>query len=574
MNETENKSGTRRLLDPAAWRYFSSYYRGEYPLLLLFGIVAAVQALLVLPVLMLVRRIFDVALPQKHVTQIVLLGAGIFLLRTLNGGISLWMRAKQIKTFKAAISRMREDLLARLYTFSRRFYTRFDRNTMHARIVQDTERLDDVSSALISRLLPALLTSLALIILLLFLNWFLLLVMVSLTPLLFLTLQLTGRRVKERVFVFQRAFEVFSKGTLFVLHHMDLIHIQSCETEDAVSRAEQVQHLRKTGERMAFIYALHGQVQNTVTGLSGIIILTLGAAAVAAHSMTLGQLLSFWVAAGLLNGYARTIIDAVPQILAGNESMVTLNRLMHEGESAPYSGQKHIDFTGEIELRNVVFAFDQRPVLNGLNLRINPGANIAIVGPNGAGKSTLAWLILGSYRPLQGVVLADGIPYDEIDMVRFRRSIGTVTQHPEFFTGSIAENIGYGAADHTTLDKMKQAARIALVHDFIESLPDGYDTQVGEGGVLLAGGEAQRLAIARALLRQPRLLILDEPTNHLDRNAIRRLMEQLQRLGNRPAILTISHDREVVDFADTVYALRDGIAVPQSGAALTAAGTR
>ena len=280
-----------------------------------------------------------------------------FLLRTLNGGISLWMRAKQIKTFKAAISRMREDLLARLYTFSRRFYTRFDRNTMHARIVQDTERLDDVSSALISRLLPALLTSLALIILLLFLNWFLLLVMVSLTPLLFLTLQLTGRRVKERVFVFQRAFEVFSKGTLFVLHHMDLIHIQSCETEDAVSRAEQVQHLRKTGERMAFIYALHGQVQNTVTGLSGIIILTLGAAAVAAHSMTLGQLLSFWVAAGLLNGYARTIIDAVPQILAGNESMVTLNRLMHEGESAPYSGQKHIDFTGEIEAQERCFCF-------------------------------------------------------------------------------------------------------------------------------------------------------------------------------------------------------------------------
>jgi ATP-binding cassette, subfamily B, bacterial len=503
----------------------------------------------------------------------VLIGIGIFLLRTLNGAIALWVRAKQIKTFKTAISRMREDLLARLYTFSRRFYTRLDRNTTHTRIVQDTERLDDVSNALMSRLLPALLSSFALIILLFFLNWFLLLVMVSLTPLLFLTLRLTGRRVKERVFVFQRAFELFSKGTLFVLHHMDLIHIQSCEAEDAVHRAEQVQHLRKTGERMAFIYALHGQLQSTVTGLSGIIILTIGATSVAAHSMTLGQLLSFWVAAGLLNGYARAIIEAIPPILAGNESMVTLYRLMHEGEPSPYSGQKRIDFAGEIELRDVVFAFDQRPVLNRLNLRIHPGANIAIVGPNGAGKSTLAWLILGSYRPLRGIVLADGIPYDEIDIVRFRRSIGTVTQHPEFFTGSIAENIGYGA-DRTNLNEMKQAARTALIHDFIESLPDGYDTQVGEGGVLLAGGEAQRLAIARALLRQPRLLILDEPTNHLDRNAISRLMGQLQTLESRPAILTISHDREVVDFADEVYALKDGIAVPQSGTVLSAAEAR
>src|SRR6185295_16271490 len=194
--------------------------------------------------------------------------------------------------------------------------------------------------------------------------------------------------------------------------------------------------------------------------------------------------------------------------------------------------------------------------------------NLAIVGPNGAGKSTLAWLILGAYRPREGVILADGVPYDEIDMVKFRRSIGTVTQHPEFLNGSIAENIGYGT-DNCDFEQIKHAAHLALIDDFIESLPNGYDTQVGEGGVLLAGGEAQRLAIARALIRKPRLLILDEPTNHLDRNAIRRLMQQLQTLENRPAILTISHDREVVDFADEVYALRDGVAVPQPAAQLT-----
>jgi ATP-binding cassette, subfamily B, bacterial len=565
----KNTGGPKRLLDAAAWHYFASYYREQYPSLFLFAIVAATQAILVLPVLMLVRRIFDVALPGRHVAQIVLIGAGIFLLRTLNAAITLWIRAKQIKTFKSAISRMREDLLFRLYTFSRRFYTRLDRNTTHTRIVQDTERLDDVSNALMSRVLPALLTSFALVIVLLFLNWFLLLIMLSLTPLLLLGLRLTGRRVKERVFVFQRAFETFSKGTMFVLHHLDLIYIQSCGTEDAISRTQQVQHLRRTGVRMAFIYALHGQLKNIVTGFCGVIILTVGAVSVAAHFMTLGQLLSFWVAAGLLNGYARTIIETIPQIVAGNESMVTLYQLMNEGEPAPYSGQSHINFSGEIEMRDVVFGFDQRPVLKGLCLRIGPGANLAIVGPNGAGKSTLAWLILGAYRPREGVILADGIPYDEIDMVKFRRSIGTVTQHPEFFPGSIAENIGYGS-DHAGLDEIKRAARIALIHEFIETLPDGYDTQVGERGVLLAGGEAQRLAIARALLRRPRLLILDEPTNHLDRNAIGRLMKQLQTLENRPAILTISHDREVVDFADEIYALRNGIAVSQPAAALSA----
>ena len=559
----------RALLNLEAWRYFSSYYRDRFRLLFFCGTVAAAQSLLVLPVLLLVRYAFDVAIPGKSVTQLIMVGAGIFLIRTLNSGVALWLRARYIKIVKSAISRMREDLTNKLYSLSRRYYTQLDQNTTHARIVQDTDRLDNASNYLISSFLPALLTSIALVILLIFLNWFLLLVMLTMTPLLFFTLRLTNRHVRDRVYVFQRAFEAYSKGVLFVLHHMDLTCVQSCEKEESQHRAAQVRHLRYTGERMAFIYALHGHLQRTVTGLAGIVILVVGGSAVASGSMTLGEMLSFWVAAGQLDGFARTIIDAVPQIITGNESVITLKRLMDEGETRPYQGGRQMRFSGQVELKDVVFAYEDHTVLNGLNLEITPGANLAIVGPNGVGKSTVAWLILGFYRPSQGRILADGVPYDEIDIADLRRSIGAVTQHPDFFPGSVRENICYGT-DRDDLGEIEEAAKIALVDRFIESLPEGFDTQVGEGGVLLSGGEAQRLAIARAVLRRPRLLILDEPTNHLERPSIDRLMENIQSLETRPAILTISHDKQVVDFADEIFALKEGRAVLQSGIPLAA----
>jgi ABC-type multidrug transport system fused ATPase/permease subunit len=182
---------------------------------------------------------------------------------------------------------------------------------------------------------------------------------------------------------------------------------------------------------------------------------------------------------------------------------------------------------------------------------------VAVVGPNGAGKSTLVYLLLGFYRPQQGQVLATGVPFDEIDIRALRRSIGIVSQHPEFFAGTVRENIAYGSPG-ATRKEIEEAARAALAEEIIATLPEGYDTEIGDRGMRLSGGEGQRLAIARALLGRPRMLILDEPTNHLDTQAIGRLMRELARWHERPTLLTISHDPAVLEFAEVVYRLQDG----------------
>jgi len=363
--------------------------------------------------------------------------------------------------------------------------------------------------------------------------------------------------VKRHVFVFQRAFEDFNNGMEFVIQHMDLTMTQAFEARETQRRVADLDRLRDTSERMAFVYAVHNQLHSVVVALCGVVMLVAGGAAVAAQQMTIGQLLSFWVAAGLLNQHVTAILGSIPSVIAGNESMVTLHRFATSGEPRPYQGRESIRFTGHIEIDGADFGYDGTPVLRDVNLHVTPGTTAAIVGPNGAGKSTILHLILGFYRPHRGTLSADGVPYDRLDLSELRRQIGVVMQHPTFFAGTVRENITYGHPE-ASQEEILRASRLALADEFIQKLPQGYDTPIGEEGILLSGGEVQRIAIARALLRRPRLLILDEPTNHLENAVIHRLLDNLATLEMGPGVLIISHDREVQGVAEVVYRVEGG----------------
>jgi ATP-binding cassette, subfamily B, bacterial len=577
MSSAAERSPSRALIDLEAWRYFESCSSGKLGVLLWFGLAAAAQSLLLLPVLLLIRHAVDTVIPQRNIALLVGIGAAIFALRAAGALSALWLRAAHVRVLKRATFRLREDLLARLFSLSRAAYTRLDRDTTHARIVLDTERLDEMSHTVVAKLLPAVFSGLVLVVLLAFLNARLLLLTLALAPLLWLSIRATGSLVKRRVFVFQRAFEAFSNGILFVLQHMELTQVQSFETREAQRRVADMDRLRRTSERMAFVYAVHGQLQTITVTLCGVVILVAGGAAVASGQMTIGGFLSFWVAAGLLNQQITTLVTAIPQVIAGNESMVTLHRFATSCEPAPYRGREVHPFTGLIRLDDVEFGYGGAPVVRRANLDIGPGETAAIAGPNGAGKSTLLYLILGFYRPQRGVLAADGVPYERIDLVELRRRIGVVMQHPAFFAGTVRDNIAYGWPE-ATMEEITRAARLALADDFIRALPQGYDTPIGEEGILLSGGEVQRIAIARALLRRPRLLILDEPTNHLETAAIRRLLDNLAGLEDRPGVLIISHDRDVLRHVERIHHLEGGILTlhedrPEPRARILALGT-
>jgi subfamily B ATP-binding cassette protein MsbA len=201
-------------------------------------------------------------------------------------------------------------------------------------------------------------------------------------------------------------------------------------------------------------------------------------------------------------------------------------------------------------------------VLNNINLNIYPGEKLAIVGPTGSGKSTIAELILRFYDPTEGSVSIDGHDLRELSIHSFRKQIGVVPQDPVLMKGSLGTNIAYGLTDIETQDeldsKIEEAAKIAGIHEFIQSLPEKYNSHVGERGVTLSGGQRQRIAIARAIIRNPRILILDEATSSLDLNVERQVQEAMNAAMKGRTSIVIAHRLTTVHNSDRIIVLDAG----------------
>jgi ATP-binding cassette subfamily B protein len=218
---------------------------------------------------------------------------------------------------------------------------------------------------------------------------------------------------------------------------------------------------------------------------------------------------------------------------------------------------------GCIEFRDIQFSYDaERPILKGVSLKVEPGQTWAIVGPSGSGKSTLGRLLFRFYDVNDGALLIDDQDIRDITQRSLHEAIGVVPQDTVLFNDTIYYNIAYGRTGATP-DQVKTAAKAAQIHDFVESLPMGYETTVGERGLKLSGGEKQRVGIARTLLKDPPILLLDEATSALDSETEYDIQDSLIQMGRGRTVLTIAHRLSTVVHADRIVVLEKGQIVEQ-----------
>jgi ABC-type bacteriocin/lantibiotic exporter with double-glycine peptidase domain len=551
----------RRVVPPvdwAVWRFAFGYFHEHRLALGVFGVAAALQSLLGVPTLLLVRMAFDEAIPRHRIGMLVLIGAALVGLRAGRSLLSLLLRSHGVRIVRDAGMRLRRDLLANLFDLSDAYLFDADRDQLHTRIIVDTERVDAVADMLLSRALPGAITVVVLAAVLLYLDATLVVVAALVLPLAVVAGRWTTARIKADVRRFHASYEAFSHGVRFVLEHGSLVRHRAAEAAELERQTMRVDRLRADGLKMALSFARHNQVQSNVVGLAGVVVLVVGGAAIIDGRLSLGAFLAFYVAAGMLNGTMTQMDGVVPSIISAGQSLSKLMAMHAIPDRTPYDGSRVIDWQGTLSAEGVDFAYAGRPpLLRAVSLTLQPGDAVAIIGANGSGKTSLLRLLLGLARPQAGRVTADGVPLAELDLHCIRRRVGVVPQHPGFFAGTVLDNLSYGApeADEAAI---AHAVTMACADGLIARLPQGLHTPIGEGGATLSGGERQLLAIARALVGRPRLLILDEPTNHLDGAMIAQLMASLAGNSEPLGIVLISHDQAVVARARRVLRLEGG----------------
>ncbi|KAI6027591.1 multidrug resistance protein 4 [Pisolithus microcarpus] len=266
---------------------------------------------------------------------------------------------------------------------------------------------------------------------------------------------------------------------------------------------------------------------------------------------------------------AGIVFTFVPDISSAHGAGVAIIKLLDlipkiDGDAADGKTLEGRRVEGQVQLENIHFRYPTRPtvsVLRGLNLTVAPGTYVALVGASGCGKSTVIQLIERFYDPLIGRVLLDGQPINEYNIQEYRKQIALVSQEPTLYTGTIRFNILLGATkpvSEVTQEELVAACRDANILDFIQSLPNGFDTEVGGKGSQLSGGQKQRIAIARALLRSPKVLLLDEATSALDSTSEKVVQEALDRAAKGRTTIAIAHRLSSIQNADCIYFIKDG----------------
>jgi ATP-binding cassette, subfamily B, bacterial len=538
-------------------RRYTAFFRGSHRLLIVGMATSLLQSALLVPIPLVVKHIFDDSLPHRDATAVAVWGLVVLALYLASSGLMLGTRYAILRATKASIARLRVALIERVYTLPLAYHDRRDSAEIHATIVQDSERLDVVANAVAGQVVPAVVVSIALSGIALALNATLFAVLACALPAMVVAKRRLAGRLRVRTRAWQHAFDVFSGQTRLALRTRMLAEARSAEAEEVAFRTDQIQALSDAGLRMAWRQYGLSVTHGTISVTAGVLVLVIGGREVAAGQMSVGALLSFYAIVALLQSQVSTVTTLVPVVISGRESMARLDALLEVDAPPAYRGRRRHTFAGAIELQGVTFGYRDEPRIADVSLAIAPHEHIAVLGPNGSGKSTIARLILGLYHPWTGELSADGVPYDEIDLPRLRRSFGVLLQDPVLLPATVAENIAYGRPRATPAE-IERAASLAGVADFIAELPGGYDARIGDEGGLLSGGQRQRIALARALLGMPSLLVLDEPTTHLDEVAIRELGVTLSNLPARPTIVTITHDERLAIRADRIVHVQDG----------------
>lgn len=551
----------------AAWRRFAPYLRRRFRTAIAgAGLVAlATGAGMAAPLAM--RFLVDEAILGRRLG---LVTVGALILAGCLAAEKLLRIAHELcfaRVEQAVLLEVQNDLIDRVLRLPKAFFDERQTGYLTRRLAEDVESLRYLVSGAVVNAAGQALRLAGGIGLVFWLEWRIAAAVVTLLPLLAAGVAALGR-LSHRLSHARLESQAAAAGRI----QESLADVAAIKAFAAQARVrERVIAALRASLRIAFEQALVGSVSGaliqSLPGIGRLAALAAGAVLVIRGEWTLGSLLAFQAYLVHVFGPAQFLSAANQQLQRARAALERVAALFEVVPEDAGGGLRVERLAGAIELRGVSFAYGGgAPVLQNVDLRIRAGEAVAIMGRSGVGKTTLLSLLLRFYRPTSGEIWFDGRPAGDYEIGSLRRRLGYVPQAPRLASGTVLENLRFGRPE-ATADQVAAAARLAGVHDEILSLPNGYDTLVGEGGVRLSAGQIQRLALARALVADPDILILDEPTAALDAPAEQTIWTGLSTWRRGRTLIVVTHRPATAALCDRVLHIAGSRALETVGAA-------
>lgn len=549
MNEQQSHAPEQQV----NWRMFYQLLKQTKPPRILLGLavlLSVINTLASLIVPLLLKELVDgFAASALSVSHIVWIGAA-FLAQAAAGGVASYMLHRSGQHMVAGI---RSRLWSKLLVLPVPYYDKNRTGETVSRMTNDTNVVRALISDHLTNFATGLVAIAGAVTLMLVLDWKMTLVLLSALPVMVLVMIPLGRMMHRISRGMQDETARFSGVLNQVLMEIRLVKLSGSERLERQNGEQGIRNLYEYGLREARVQAWIGPLMSFVMMAMLVVIIGYGGLRVASGALSAGDLVAFILYLVQIIMPVGQITQFVTQLQKARGATERITATLEEPEEDQEAGAELRDPRQPLKVERVTFAYEgEQAVLSEVSFTAEPGKVTAIVGPSGSGKTTLFSLLERFYHPQEGGIVLGEMNIAHYSLRSWRRAIGYVSQDSPILAGTIRENITYGLEQEVRDVELHEAARLAYADEFIKALPQGYDTEVGERGVKLSGGQRQRIGIARALLRNPAILMLDEATASLDSNSEKAVQLALETLMEGRTTLVIAHRLSTVMDADRI----------------------